>query len=125
MKKLRIGDLVKVIAGKYKGQQGKLLKFVNSDRVIIEGIAMQSKFVKKGFLGNGQPGQIVKKEGSIHISNIMVVCPVCGKPSRIQIVTKDGKRFRQCKRCKALIDIEAKPETRKELRDKKEDKSKI
>ena len=125
MKKLRIGDLVEVIAGKYKGQQGKLLKFTNNDRVIVEGIAMQSKFVKKGFLGNGQPGQIVKKEGSIHVSNIMIVCPICRKPTRIQIVTKDGKKFRQCKKCKALIDVEAKKEAKEVSEGKKEDNSKI
>jgi len=104
MKKLRINDIVKVIAGKQKGQQGKVLKIYNDGYVVVEGIALQSKFIKKGMFGKGQPGQIIKKEGKIHISNVMVVCPKCEKPTRVQIIEKDGKKFRQCKKCGALID---------------------
>lgn len=106
MKKLRIGDTVQVMAGKVKGQRGRIVNFVKNDQyVIVEGVNLVTKFVKKGLLGKGQPGQIIKKEAPVHISNVRLVCPSCGELTKVTIEIKDAKhKFRKCKRCGALID---------------------
>lgn len=79
---IRKGDLVKVIAGDSRGQEGKVL-FVNPEknRAVVEGINMASKHSKP--TQENQQGGITKKELSIHISNLMLVDPGTGKPSRI------------------------------------------
>ena len=106
MKKLRIGDTVQIMTGKAKGQRGKILEFIRDGQyVVIEGVNLVTKFVKKGMLGKGQPGQLVKKEAPVHISNVRLVCPSCGKVTKVAIEIKDNKhKFRKCKLCGALID---------------------
>jgi len=83
-KKLHIkkGDLVKVIAGNSKGQQGRVLEIiVSKQRAIVEGVNMISKHTKPN--AENTQGGIIKKEGSIHISNLMLVDPSSGEPTRI------------------------------------------
>lgn len=74
MRKLKIktGDTVKVIAGDHKGEQGKIAKiFVDKNRAIVEGVNMVSKHTKPS--ADNPQGGIVKKEASLHISNLMLV----------------------------------------------------
>ena len=129
MRKIRIHDTVQVMAGKARGQRGKVLAFVkDGDYVIVEGVNLVTKFIKKGMLGKGQPGQIVKKEAPIHISNVRVVCPICGEVTKIAIEIKDkNHKYRKCKKCGALIDLEKKSDDKSSDDAKKdsEDKSKI
>jgi large subunit ribosomal protein L24 len=83
-KKLHIkkGDMVFVNAGEYKGQKGKVLEVIVDDsRAIVEGINMVSKHTKPN--AKHPQGGIVKKEAPIHISNLMLVDPASGKPTRI------------------------------------------
>lgn len=76
------GDVVKVIAGNSKGQQGKILSVVVKDRkAIVEGLNMVSKHTKPT---SAHPqGGIVKKEAPIHISNLMLIDPATGNPTRV------------------------------------------
>lgn len=89
--KIKKGDTVRVIAGKDKGKEGKVLSLdAKTSRVIVEGVNMVTKAAKS----NGQDqGGLVHKEAPIHISNVMLV--VDGKPTRVGIkvetVTVDGK----------------------------------
>jgi len=79
---IRKGDTVIVNSGEYKGQKGRVLEvFVKKYRAIVEGINMVSKHTKP----NSQypQGGIIKKESSIHISNLMLVDPSSGEPTRI------------------------------------------
>jgi large subunit ribosomal protein L24 len=83
-KKLHIkkGDMVFVNAGEYKGKQGKVLEvLVSKERAIVEGVNLMSKHTKPN--AKNPQGGIVKKEAPIHISNLMVVDPSTGKPTRI------------------------------------------
>ena len=83
-KKLRIkkGDSVKVISGNYKGKQGKVLEvIVDTDRVIVEGVNMITKHTKPN--AKHPQGARVEREAPIHISNVQLICPETGKPTRV------------------------------------------
>lgn len=83
-KKLHIkkGDLVYVNSGEYKGKQGKVLEvFVKKDRAIVEGVNIISKHTKPN--AKSPQGGIIKQEAPIHISNLMLVDPSTGQPTRI------------------------------------------
>ncbi len=92
------GDLVEVISGEDKGRQGKVLK-VDKDkgRVLIEGINMVKKHQRTK--GKGQPSGIIEKPAFIDRSNVGLVCPKCGKPSRMSREFRGEGRVRVCKRC--------------------------
>ncbi len=100
-KKLHIkkGDLVYVNAGESKGQQGKVLEIIkDKDRAIVEGVNMMSKHTKPN--AKYPQGGIIKMEAPIHISNLMLVDPSSGKPTRIgrRISEKSGKLVRYTKK---------------------------
>jgi len=80
--KIRKGDLVKVIAGDSKGSQGKVLEIIKEkNRALVEGANMVSKHTKPNAATPN--GGIVKMEAAIHISNLMLVDPKSGKPTRV------------------------------------------
>ena len=105
-------DQVVVISGKDKGAKGKVVTASpKSGRIVVEGVAMVTKHQKSR--QQGQPGGIIKKEAFIDASNVMVICPKCGKATRIahktvEVTGKDGKtekkNVRICKKCGADID---------------------
>ena len=95
--KIRKGDLVMVIAGNSKGSQGKVLEVItDKNRAIVEGANMVSKHTKPNAATPN--GGIVKQEAAIHISNLMLVDPKSGKPTRVgRAKGKDGKLVRIAK----------------------------
>lgn len=99
-KKLHIkkGDLVYVNTGEYKGQQGKVLEvLIKKDRAIVEGVNMVSKHSKPN--AKHPQGGIIKKEAPIHISNLMLIDPTSGKPTRIgRRLNEKGKLVRYSKK---------------------------
>lgn len=100
MKKLHIkkGDTVKVIAGDSRGQQGKVLEILTkTNKAIVEGVNMVSKHTKPN---TAHPqGGIVKKEAPIHLSNLMLIDPASGKPTRVgRKLNKDNKLVRYSKK---------------------------
>ena len=105
MKKMHVkrGDTVKVIAGKDKGKEGKVITAIPSkNKVIVEGVAMVKKHQKARM--QGQESGIINKEAAIDASNVMRVCPSCGKAARTGIkVFEDGSKARYCKKCNAEI----------------------
>lgn len=96
--KIRKGDLVQVVAGDSKGKQGKVLEvLLKENRAIIEGANMVSKHTKPNAASPN--GGIIKKEAPIHISNLMVVDPKSGKPSRVgKQKNAEGKTVRVAKK---------------------------
>jgi large subunit ribosomal protein L24 len=89
-KKLHIkkGDTVMVITGESKGQKGRILEVDrNKDRAIVEGVNMVSKHTKPN--AKSPQGGIIKKEAAVHVSNLMLIDPASGKPTRI------GKRLNE------------------------------
>ncbi|WP_406824070.1 50S ribosomal protein L24 [Pedobacter sp. KACC 23697] len=95
--KIRTGDLVKVIAGDSKGQQGKVLSVqTDKNRAIVEGINLVSKHTKPNAANPN--GGIIKKEAALHISNLMLVDPKSGKATRVgRKLNADGKLVRVAK----------------------------
>ena len=94
MRKLKKGDEVIVITGKYKGRRGAVLRLMSEDRVVVEGINVVKKHQKPN-PQKGVGGGIVEKEMPLHISNLMLWNPVTKKGDRVGIkVREDGKRVR-------------------------------
>jgi large subunit ribosomal protein L24 len=108
--KMRIkkGDQVEVITGKeeYKGKRGEVIRvFPNDERVMVQGINMRTKHQRQ-VQAEGKtinPG-IVKLEGPINVSNVMVVCKKCNKPTRVGVLRENEKVTRICKKCGAKLD---------------------
>jgi len=102
--KLRKNDNVMIIAGKEKGTTGKILKVLSEkDRAIIERLNLVKRHTKPR--GPQQPGGILEKEASIHVSNLMLMCDRCNAPIRFgHKVLGDGKKVRICRRCGETID---------------------
>jgi large subunit ribosomal protein L24 len=96
------GDTVIVLSGKDKGKQGKVLGTVPSEaKVVVEGINMVTCHVKPR--RQGEEGGIVKREAAIYASKVQVVCPKCGKNTRVGYELRDGKKVRTCKKCGAEL----------------------
>ena len=97
------GDKVKVITGKDKGKEGVILAaFPKQDRVLVEGVNIVKKHVKPNQL-NPQSG-IVSQEAAIHVSNVMLIDPKSGEPTRVGYEIKDGKKVRVAKKSGVVID---------------------
>jgi large subunit ribosomal protein L24 len=96
---IRKNDIVKVIAGREKGKVGRVLKLDREKgRIFVEKLNMMKRHIKPG--KTHPQGGIVEKEAPLAISNVLVMCDKCNKPTRIGMrPDPGGKRFRVCKRC--------------------------
>jgi large subunit ribosomal protein L24 len=90
MQKLKVNDNVQVLAGKDKGKQGKV-KLINfkTNRVVVEGVNMVKKTIKPN--QQNQQGGIIDMEKALHISNVALLDPKTGKPTRIKVKKDSGK----------------------------------
>ena len=105
------GDTVVVIAGKDKGKTGKVLVAMPAEgSVVVAGVNIIAKH-KKPRSANDKGG-IIKKENKIDVSNVQVVCPVCGKATRVAHDVKGDKKIRLCKKCGADLDATVKKATK-------------
>jgi large subunit ribosomal protein L24 len=96
------GDTVLVRAGKDRGARGKvLLTSPSTDRVLVEGVNRVKKHTKIETTSRGaQEGGIIHQEAPIHVSNVQVVCPHCGKATRVAHRRNDeGHNVRVCRKC--------------------------
>ena len=102
--KIRRGDNVLVIAGKEKGKTGRVdRQLTDEDRLVVEGVNMITRHVKAR-PGVRQSGRI-QQEAPIHISNVMLICNKCSRPTRPGVVRlESGARVRACPKCKEVID---------------------
>lgn len=105
MKKMHVkrGDMVKVISGKDKGKEGKVVTAMpETGKVIVEGVSIVTKHQKAR--AQGQQSSIIKVEAAIDASNVMRICPSCGKAARTGIkVLDDGSKVRYCKKCQEVF----------------------
>ena len=100
---IRKDDKVVVISGKDKGKEGKVLVAQpKAGKVIVEGVSVASKHQKPR--KQGEEGGIIKMETPIYACKVQVVCPKCGKATRVAHTEKDGKSVRVCKKCGANIE---------------------
>ena len=100
--RIKKGDTVKVLSGNDKGKTGEVLEVMpKTEKIIVKGINIRKKSVKPR--KQGEEGGIIPSEHSIHSSKVALVCPKCGKATRVGYeVEKDGK-VRVCKKCGAKI----------------------
>jgi len=100
--RIKKGDQIQIIAGKDKGKTGKVLRVIPGNlRIVIEGLNLVKKHMKpkKG----GEKGQRIEVPASINISNVMLVCPKCGKLTKIGLRVSENDKLRVCKKCKSEI----------------------
>jgi large subunit ribosomal protein L24 len=102
---IRKGDQVKVLAGRDAGKTGRVLSInAKTNRIVVEHVAIMKRHTRPNPQKNIKGG-IVEKEAAINISNVLVVCPSCGKHTRIgHKIAADGTKSRICKRCDATLD---------------------
>jgi len=103
MQKIRKGDKVKVLAGRDKGREGEVLKVMPKEsRALVQGVNMVSRHQKQT---PRSEGGIVSKEGPIHLSNLALIDPSSGKPTRVGFkVLEGGKKVRVAKASGEVID---------------------
>jgi len=104
---LRKGDLVEVITGEERGRRGKVLRLkLDKDsgryRLFVEGLNLAKKHQRPR--GTSKPGGIVDLPNSLDISNVSLLCPKCGKRTRVRRESHDGRRVRICRKCDEIID---------------------
>lgn len=100
--KLRKGDTVMIMRGKDRGKRGKVLRvFPLQERVVVEGVNMRKKHIRKK--REGEKGQTVQIPSSLHGSNVHLVCPKCGTPTKIRMSKEGEAKVRVCKKCEGII----------------------
>ncbi len=101
--KIHKGDKVRVLAGKDKGKEGEVMfAFPAKNTVIVEGVNLAKKHQRP--LGEGNPGGIIDKDMPMHVSNVAVLSPKDGNPTRVGYKIKDdGTKVRICKRTGAEL----------------------
>jgi large subunit ribosomal protein L24 len=102
--RIRKNDQVRVISGKSKGKEGKILRHIpTKNMVVVEGVNMVSRHVRPS-KNNPQAG-IIKQEAPIYAAKVMLVCPQCGDPTRVgSSFLESGKKVRVCRKCSEIID---------------------
>ena len=109
---IKKGDNVLVIAGKDKGKTGEVLSVIPADNsVVVAGVNVVSKHKKAR--SAQEKSAIIKKEAKIDMSNVQLVCPVCGKATRIAAAMEGDTKYRQCKKCGANVDTAPKKKVAK------------
>ncbi len=107
------GDNVIVLTGQDKGKKGTVISASPKKQTVrVEGVNVVTKHVKPR--GPQNPGGMMKEPGNIHVSNVQIICPDCGKPTRVGHAIVDGKKARVCKHCGASLDKQAKAAVKKE-----------
>jgi large subunit ribosomal protein L24 len=107
--KIRKGDTVEIISGRLedKGKRGEVINvLLDERRLVVQGVNIRTKHQKQIQTQAGRnmnPGRI-QFEGSIDISNVMLVCPKCGETTRVAVQRDDDGTHRVCKSCQALVD---------------------
>ena len=100
--RVKKGDTVKVLSGKDKGKTGEVLEVIpGTEKVIVKGINVRKKHVKPR--KQGEEGGIIPVECAIHASKVNVVCPKCGKATRIGYEIEKDQKVRVCKKCNTKI----------------------
>jgi large subunit ribosomal protein L24 len=104
--RIRQGDEVVVIGGKDRGKRGKVLRAEpKKERVYVEGLNIVKRHQRPTQTASGQQaGGVIEREGPIHVSNVMLIDPKDGKPTRVGIEIEDGRRLRVAKRSGARLD---------------------
>ena len=101
---IRRNDNVVVITGKDAGKRGRVLKVVPvKNRLIVEGVNLIKRHTKPN-PGKNIKGGVVEREASLHASNVQLVCPECGKMTRVGHEVHGDRKVRVCRKCEGVVD---------------------
>jgi large subunit ribosomal protein L24 len=102
---IRKNDNVVVTTGKDRGKRGRVVRVVpEKNRVVVEGVNVVKRHTKANPQRNIKGG-VVEREAPLHASNVQIVCPECGKPTRIgRKILGDGRKVRVCRKCEGVVD---------------------
>lgn len=102
---IRKNDSVIVTTGKDSGKKGRVLRVLPAkNRVIVEGVNIIKRHTKPNPQKN-EKGGIIEREASLHASNVQLMCPECGKMTRVgRKVLADGRKVRVCRKCEGVVD---------------------
>ena len=102
---IKVGDTVEVVTGKDRGKRGRVLRAQpDKNRLVIEGVNMIKRHTKANPQRNIKGG-IVEREASLDASNVQLVCPECGKMTRLgRKILADGRKVRVCRKCEGVVD---------------------
>ena len=102
---IRRNDTVIVIAGRDRGKRGRVLRVVPADnRLLVEGVNIIKRHTRPNPQRNIKGG-IVEREAALHASNVQLVCPECGKTTRVgRRILNDGRKVRICRKCEGVVD---------------------
>jgi len=100
---IRKGDMVLVLTGEYAGSRGRVLRvFPKKGRALVEGVNMVKRHTRAR--RPGEQSGILEKEAPVHVSNLMVICPRCGQPTRVKKeILEDGSKARACRKCGEML----------------------
>lgn len=100
---IRKGDNIIVTTGREKGKQGKVIQILNdAGKVVVEGLQIRKRHMRPR--KSGEKGQTISMPSPMDVSNVMLVCSKCGKPTRVgKGISDDKSRTRTCKKCKEII----------------------
>ncbi len=99
---IKKGDKVKILSGKDRGKTAKVIRVLpKEERVMVEGVNLVKKHRKARVAG--EKSERITMPASIHISNVMLICPKCSKSTRLGAKRIDGKKVRICKKCQAEL----------------------
>ena len=102
---IRKNDNVVVTTGKDRGKRGRVVRVVpDKNRLIVEGVNIMKRHTKANPQRNIKGG-LVEREAPLHASNVQLLCPECGKPTRIgRKILGDGRKVRVCRKCEGVVD---------------------
>lgn len=102
--KIRKNDEVLIVTGDDRGKKGKVHRYdPREDRIVVEGVNMVKRHMKPR--GNIRQTGIIEREAPINVSDVMLICTKCNKPTRVGFLKLEGKsKVRICRRCREVID---------------------
>ena len=101
---IRKNDQVEVRSGKDRGKRGRVLKVLpDTNRVVVEGVNIIKRHTRPNPQRNIKGG-IVEREGALHASNVQLVCPECGKTTRVGHTMQGDRKVRICRKCEGVVD---------------------
>lgn len=104
MRHVRKGDQVKVIAGNERGKEGEVLQVdPQAGRILVRGVNFTKRHQRP--TARQREGGIIEREGPIHISNVLVICPECDRPTRVGFERdEEGQKLRVCRQCGEMFE---------------------
>jgi len=103
MLKIKTNDKIKILSGKDKGKEGKVIQvFLSAGKVVVEGVNVMKKHLRSR--KSGEKGQVIELSAPLAVGKVALICPKCNRTVRVGYKFEAGVKKRVCRKCKELID---------------------